>query len=361
MKANLKQNSKRVLHILGSLNPSGMERMLVSSAKYYGTAGFRSYVLGQGAHHPYADTLKRAGYEVVLSKHNLRTHRGRRFLNEFIKKENIGVIHVHTESNYLVTVLTVFWALGFHGRVIRTIHNVFAPRGIKFIFRLLQALIADRFVSSLVAPSSDVARNEKRFLRKPKVIYNWVDDKFFDIRDKRNTLTIEKHSDSKIRALIVGNCSQIKRHELAEYAVLEAGHALFHVGSEENISNEERLLLGVFETQDLLLTRGSQPPDFAILNSDYFVMPSTNEGMPVALAEALVVGLPCYISDSPGLRWAKHLPQVFILPGIQSVWNEKISAHANLPKTNSDVQLPIDFSARRGATEYMSLYERNGE
>ena len=55
----------KVVHLLASLRPSGMERMLVSAAP--GTspqAGVESVVVGQGLDHPFAGELRDAGYSV---------------------------------------------------------------------------------------------------------------------------------------------------------------------------------------------------------------------------------------------------------------------------------------------------------
>jgi glycosyltransferase involved in cell wall biosynthesis len=242
---------------------------------------------------------------------------------------------------------------------VRTIHNVFKPRGLRFLSRWIQALIADRLIDNLVAPSPDVAINEHRFLRSPKVIYNWVDDRLFDIAIRRQENLTPLTRDRPLVALIIGNCSAIKRHELAARAVLAARHNLIHVGSELNIGGEEAAILSKLEANMQLQGRGAQAPDSALFEADYFLMSSTNEGMSVALAEALVAGLPCYISDAPGLRWATVFPSVTVIPANQKDWNERLSEHTL--ESNQTICLPgtIDFHAKRGVDEYVISYRNN--
>jgi hypothetical protein len=348
-------DTMKVLHILGELHPSGMERMLVSGFSYLSALGCRTIVVGQGESHPFKGELQKAGYDVKILESTLRTRHGRSQLRNLIRAENVDVVHIHTEGNYLMTVLTVARALRRNGRIIRTIHSIFAPRGRRFATRLVQAAIADRFVRQLIAPSPDVAENERRFLRSPRVIYNWVDDRFADLAKQRRDQKTFANPQSRPVALIVGNCSPIKRHELAEIAILSAGHELIHIGSELNADAKEADLLSRLESRGLLSMRGAQSPDLAFVKADYFVMSSTKEGMGVALAEAIVMRIPCYITDVAGLRWAASSPGVTILPEDQNMWNRALAnyhPHTDHPAAPDS----IDFTALRGAKEYFAAY-----
>jgi glycosyltransferase involved in cell wall biosynthesis len=349
----------KVLHILNQLNPSGMERMLVSGAFYFRQLDCDSYILGQGANHPYLADLLQAGYDVRIQERTLRSFRGQRELRRLIRAENINVVHIHTEGNYLAIVLAAAAALRGRGIIVRTIHNVFRPKGRVFLTRLIQAVVADRFVSHLLAPSPDVAQNERRFLRSPAVILNWVDDRFFEIARERSSRASSSTSNRIPVAVIVGNCSRIKRHELAVSAVLRAGHKLIHIGAESGIEASERMLLAEAEAGNILLMRGAQSPDAAFLAADYYLMSSKHEGMPVALAEALVVGLPCYVTDVPGLRWAADSSSVTMLMESQSAWNDKLASFTwNGPDTTLG-QHKFDFSAKRGVSDYVSIYRNH--
>ena len=262
----------------------------------------------------------------------------------------IDVIHIHTEGNFLRTVLVAKWALRGRGSVIRTVHNVFDARGKWRAQRIVQAWLADRLLSAVTAPSRDVAMNEKTIGREAEVVLNWVDDRMWRIRDERAKLPDRRPVVPT--ALIVGNCSGIKNHELAVRAVAISGHRLVHLGDESGASPEETRLLDELEQEGRLLSRGVHDPDTALLESDYFAMPSLHEGMPVALAEALAVGLPALISDMPGLRWAAFEPGVVALPLDHDVWLEALK---DLPKVILRTS-QTDFSAERGAREYADIY-----
>ena len=106
-----------------------------------------------------------------------------------------------------------------------------------------------------------------------------------------------------------------------------------------------------------MIGRGVHDPTVALAEATLFLMPSRNEGMPVALAEALVAGVPCIVADSPGLRWASA--DAIVLPLHPEKWLQALRS------AGTGVAIPqirIDFSAERGVREYLAVYGpgRNG-
>lgn len=342
----------RVLHLLGPLRPSGMERMLVSGAPHFDALGLAGVVVGQGDEHPFSDHLRQAGYEVRTMGPVGISLRNALALRRLVTEQSINVIHIHTERNYLRTILAARLALGTRGGIVRTVHNVFDASGRWKTSRRLQALVGDRLAAAVVVPSPDVQENEKRIGRKTRVIYNWVDDRLFTISEQRAN---RKREDGGVLVgLIVGNCSPIKHHELALRALAESDSVLIHLGDESDASAEELRLLAELENSGRLLGRGVRPPDASLVEADFFLMPSRHEGMPVALAEALVAGLPALVSDAAGLRWAGGIKGVQCLAQSDDAWSFALTEWGRSVPDVAD--LDIDFSAVRGTNEYADLY-----
>jgi glycosyltransferase involved in cell wall biosynthesis len=341
-----------VLHILGPLRPSGMEKMLVTAASYFTQEKIKSTVLGQGSDHPFASELLDAGFDVRTIPYSVGSKSGRLELKRLVAALEVDVIHIHTEGDYLRTAYASWRAMGQTRAVVRTIHNVFQATGTWRIRRMIQAQIADRLVHVLTGPSPEVSANEKRLFRKVRVIYNWVDDLFYKIRDNRRCLQGLHNKDTV--AVIVGNCSSIKHHELALHALAETNHKVIHLGNESDASEEELRLLTCLEQDGRLIRRGVEQPQESLLTGSYFMMPSRHEGMGVALAEALVAGLPCLVNDAPGLRWARFMDGVEMIPDTQEGWASAVSSMsvASLGEANTS----IDFSASRGGYEYAAVY-----
>lgn len=336
----------RVAHVLGPLRPSGMERMLVSGAPHFRDIGIENLVIGLGSDHPFAPSLRAVGNEVLEIP--AFGSGGARQLVAALMRYRPDVVHLHTEGNYLGMVAACRLGAS-RAPIVRTIHNAFAATGRWRKRRLMQARLADPLVFQLVVPSSDVAAIESEQGRATRTILNWVDDRFFGVRRPPQV----DISSRKPIAVLVGNCSEIKRHELALHAALDAGYRVAHLGDETGASEAEVDLLNKIDARGRLIHRGVRDPIDALREADVFMMPSVREGMPVSLAEALVSGLPALISDSPGLRWAKSIPGVQVLPDEVASWSDALVARP-MP---CPAQQVIDFSARRGVREYGALYE----
>lgn len=345
----------RVLHVLGPIRSSGMERMLVSAAPYFSLANVKGFVYGQANGSTFTDEITNAGYEVFLGKKPTFSLNSAIKFRKLIKSLDINLIHIHTEADYLRNVLLARWALGRNGAIVRTVHNNFLASGSWRFKRQVQSQIADRFVSRLIAPSSDVAETEKSTIgRACQVIYNWVDDRFFKLRSQQIS---GKRCRTPV-ALIVGNCSEVKAHEIAIKAVIAAGWQLIHLGNETGASQEELALLELLQVEKRLVRRGVHVPDVSLGEADVFLMPSQREGMSIALAEALVSGLPALVRNAPGFSWARNFSGVRFVSEDPSDWASALQKTEELYSKPDSKRLPIDLSARRGAREYVQVYRQ---
>jgi glycosyltransferase involved in cell wall biosynthesis len=339
-----------------------MERMLVSAAPYWQETGWQAEVVGQGNDHPFADDLTTAGYNVRYVR-SLRTTAGLGDLARLLRATRPDVVHIHTEEAHGPVSLVARGTLPNVG-LVRTIHNVFNFRGVTVARRRLQNTMARLVGTYHVAPSWDVADNErKNWSLNCKVIENWVADEFsHDMHSDRRSITAE----TPLRVAMVGNCSDVKNHQMVLRSALALPRVVVvHVGGILAATQEEQVLVRQLEGQSRLEMLGARTDVAAILHgSQVFAMPSLHEGMPVALAEALCTGLPCLISDAPGLHWAASEPGVLVardgsdwikLLGRLSQDETFISSSTSAAQADSARQRER-FSARRGVTEYAAVY-----
>lgn len=343
----------KIVHLMGSLRPSGMERMFLSAAAHFQASGLESTIVGQGTIHPFAPQLVDAGFRVE-SIPSLKTSAGAKAWFALLRSERPDVIHIHTEGAFIVSVLTAKGALP-STPIVRTIHNVFAPSGKARLSRKLQGFAADRAVSRFIAVSPDVQDNEESFGRNSRLIFNWVDDKFFAVRDFR----AENGRAATPSAVIVGNSSAIKNQGLALRAVQRSSLKLYFHGDESGATSEEVCILNALEAEGRLLHRGIADPSTSLALGSVFLLPSRHEGMPIALSEALVAGVPAVVNDAPGMQWAKEFPNVSVVPDSQADWDAAVSKVTGIGgRSLRDVpDLPVDLSSSRGAREYVDMYE----
>lgn len=341
----------KIVHLMGALKPSGMERMFVSAAGHFRDAGIETMIVGQGEDHPFIPDLEASGYRVA-SVPSLRTFAGGKAWADLLKDEQPDLVHIHTEGAFAMSVVAAKLVLP-KTPIVRTIHSYFRPEGKALLSRKTQAFMADRLVTQFVAVSPDVQENEKDFRRDPALILNWVEDKFFKLRDARANLP-----EGKAAAVIVGNSSYIKNHALALRAVKASTLDLYFHGDESGATPEETAILGELEATGRLRHRGVSDPSPSLLKASVFLMSSRHEGMPIALSEALVAGVPAVVNNAPGMKWASEFPNVMTIPAEQDAWNTALNLFSlpDFRAQQTPAPAPLDLSARRGVSELVSTY-----
>jgi glycosyltransferase involved in cell wall biosynthesis len=339
-----------VLHILGPIMPSGMERMLASGNSKFKELGVRNAVVGRGPKHPYSEALRGLGIDVSeLSSYRPWTSSGGE-LRKVLRESKPDIIHIHTEGDWFLTVLAIRLSSAWKTPIVRTIHSVFSPTGNKRIKRRIQALIADSQVLAFIAPSIEIVDNEKSYGRSVQYVHNWVDDSFLKLASSRP----KKANHNKV-AMLVGNCSEIKNHEIALEAVLATGWKIVHLGDEQNCSQREKTLLDELAKSEQLIFRGVSSPLEFMGEANLFLMPSIKEGFGIALAEALSAGVESVISDSESFRWTEGIDGVTRLPLSDQAWKRFLTewekpAHVRLGHW--------DFAPDKGVAVYYEVYLR---
>lgn len=353
---------RHVIHVLGSLRASGMERMLVSGAPYWQESGWRASIIGQGHDHPFLDELKGAGYPVDIVG-DLRKMTELRGFVRVLRVRKPHVVHIHTEAAHGPVCVAARVALP-HVGLVRTVHNVFRFEGMTAARRRIQHAMTRAAKTCHVAPSRDVARNERELWGLScRVIENWVSDEFLSANPRRIQRAC---SNLPMRIAVVGHCSEIKNHQLLLRAVLDVpGIEVIHIGETSSAPPEEDTLVRELESQSRIRMLGPTTDVARVVASCHlFAMPSLHEGMPVALAEALSLGLPCIISDAPGLRWAACEPGTRIARDLED-WRSLLRRfsqdHEFRASATSEARARVvrnreRFSPRRGVRQYCELY-----
>ncbi len=167
----------RVLHVLGSLRPSGAEVMLAVAAPLFAREGVTGEIVSTGAEPgPYAARLEAAGYRI----HHVPFAKSLGFFVALwrIMRRGYDVVHVHTER-------AAFWigltALGAGVPVaLKSIHNAFAFTGNLRLRRKVQRHLMSWMGMSQVAVGPSVRETERRhFGLETPVINNWFDAERF--------------------------------------------------------------------------------------------------------------------------------------------------------------------------------------
>jgi glycosyltransferase involved in cell wall biosynthesis len=351
---------KKVLHIMGALQHSGMERMFLSSAGKWEKYGYLPTILSQGSINPYASVLEGAGYG-LLNTRSLRTFLGIYELARILQKMRPKIVHIHVEQMHGPISLIVRFVLP-RSKIVLTIHNVFDFSGFSKKKRHLQNLMSFLAGAQLVSVSEDVAKNEwNNYRRASVVIENWISEVFFS-----QVAEPVERNDTLLEVGLLGNCSFIKNHEVVLHVVSQNKEMhVTHIGGQTNASSEEVALFKILEGRgQISLIGNTSKPEEYLLQLDVLVMPSLFEGFSLALAESLALGVPCAINNSPGLGWALVLPGVIVRRKNES-WDEFLSQLIGdsvkelrlAAGTNRDL-LVQRFSPNRGIQQYVEIYKK---
>ena len=230
-------------------------------------------------------------------------------LKKWMEEQNYALVHCHTPVGGMMGRLCARSSRKHGTKVLYTAHGFHffsgAPLKNWLLFYPAERWLA-RYTDLLITINEEDYERAKRFSAKQVA---WVHGVGIDL--KRFEASVNK---AEIRASLgvpetaflvacVGEHSVRKNHETAIKAAAQLTNAwlLFcGVGEKEE---SLRMLAKELNLSERTLFLGFQKDIPALLQaSDAFVFPSFQEGLPVALMEAMGAGLPCVVSDVRGNR-----------------------------------------------------------
>lgn len=360
----------KVLHALNELKPSGAEMMLKTAAAHWRSFGVDCDVLSTGTvPGVFSQDLKEAGYKV----HHIPFRKRIGFFRELhglLRKGGYDILHQHAERACYPMAIT---ALSAGAGVVRTVHSSFSHRGIIGLRKILQQKHLLRLGVRFVTIGKGVQENERLLYRTDSArIDNWVDcSRFVPPDDQEREISRRKMGvvEGEFVIVTVGNCAPVKNHRslidaLARWCGEGPPFRYLHVGQEDDARSELRQAeaLGI---ADRVRFCGWMAPREALAAADLFIMPSLYEGMSIAALEALAMGLPALVGNSPGLR---DLPDIFdgvslcdvssegLLTGLRKFAASRGHTPSNGPLSGNFHVAVEKFGVERGVRQYAELY-----
>lgn len=317
---------KRVLHVLYSLERSGMEMMLLNSYSEWHSRGYQCDVLATAdTIGPLAEPMRACGYDVYHLPFRSRLSLLPRldFIRRFflLCKSGYEVVHIHSEGGPPLFALIA--KLAGVKRIAVTPHNTFRFQGVlrfrKLCERYFVRMVGGRF--GIISEGVGACEWET-FRNKGIPIRNWFNESRY-----RSPVPLERAAarqslgvrPEELVILSVGNCNATKNHEAILLAIPLLPDPLqpiyVHIGREQRNCAERKLAekLGIKSKVRFL---GSQAQVLPFLwAADVFVMPSLHEGLGVAAIEAIASGVPLACSRVDGLSDIVAVTKNTILTG----------------------------------------------
>lgn len=297
----------KVLHINTHINIGGIGQYILSLTKALKNRGIECVVASSGG--DLEPELKSCGithrYLDIKTKSFLspKILKAVFILSDIIREEKIDLIHAHTRVSQVVT--------NFASRrtgipYISTCHGYFKTRVSRRLFDtwgMRVVAISDAVKTHL---EKDFGIDEERIA----LIYNGIDINRFSLNDSSEEIAKARISLGLKEGPVIGTMgrlSPVKGQrfliEAMKYAISKKARAQCLVigsGTEEKMLKNLSKSLGL---EDVIKFIGSTYADTPLYLSctDIFVLPSVEEGLGLALLEAMSLSKPCIGSDIGGI------------------------------------------------------------
>lgn len=291
-----------ILHIISSPASGGAEVYVKDLAKYLATQGhnlhiaFLSNASDIGRDIIYEDSflndLKLSGINTYIIGNETRKKPwlGMLRIKQYIYEHNIDICHTHLAFGILFTALSSVPTVYTH-------HSM-EPRWRKFLYQVF-----NRLVDEYVGISTKCAQALKSYTgRNINIIPNAVSEEKFigykKIRKSKNAINI----------VMVGRITEQKDYMNMLIALTLIDKKLknkfrVRIAGEGDVIYKSQLLTFIHDENlegivDFVGVK-TNIPEF-LYQADVFLMSSAWEGLPIALTEATVSGLPCIVTDVGG-------------------------------------------------------------
>ncbi len=281
----------RVAHLLPNLAIGGRERIANALCEVGNGQGLSSILIG---YDPLPDDLPSLSPLAPYHQLDRQTPGFAASLGALLKAQQIDVVHAqgHIPAIYLAQALS---EMPRRPASLATMHiGLQGTR--RWLWAMRQGL---RAMDGLTAVSRDLAQTYGRIAGRPvTVVANGIDCRDFAAINPRH-----QHGEP-FRFAMLSRLDRGKCHASAVRAadrLIAAGcDAELHIAGTGECRPE---LVEMATTRPWLILAGAVADPAAFLRGKHaFLLPSREEGMPLALAEAMASGLPAIVSDLPALR-----------------------------------------------------------
>lgn len=257
---------------------------------------------------PYSDKYYDIPFE--RSPYHINNIKSFRMLRKLMDENDYDIIHLHTPIGGALGRLAARKSRKKGTRIIYTAHGFHFYKGAPLINWLVYYPVErwlSRYTDTLITINQEDYNRAKKFKKTNAVYIPGVGidlEKFNSInidRDmKREELGIPKES---FLITSVGELSKRKNHEVVIEALGQINNSDIHyiICGQGDLKDKLKILSTELGIKDQVHFLGFRR-DITEINmaSDLFVFPSYQEGLPVALMEAMAAGLPVVASDIRG-------------------------------------------------------------
>ena len=298
----------KILYLLDSLNRGGAETLVLDVCRNAATNNldviFAAMSGGGGALEP---EFEHSGIEFIRLKRRLPIDfQVVKQLKNLIKKRQINIVHTHQAVEATHAYLACF---GTNAKIVLTHHGFVPDRKNLWALKFLIPRVATNIIVSralLAWYENEIKLNFPA--RNTKILYNGVDEKRLEPRKHNFKKELNLQEDDFLMGMIANFYRDPRKDQMTIcralpqiFSEIKNAHCIF-VGKTESGAEEKFDACVNFCIENdiahrvhFLGGRSDVPNVLAAL--DLFVFSSLQEGLPVAVTEAMLAGVPVIVSD----------------------------------------------------------------
>ena len=285
----------RVLQLIDSLDPGGAERVSVNIANALASQIDASFLCATRKEGLLKKSLQTNVYYVFLNKKKIIDFKAFKLLNNYVRKNKIDIVHAHSTSFFLATLVKLL-----NTKIIIIWHDHYGDSEYLNKRKLKILRLCSSYFSHVFSVNKKLEIWAKQYLNSKSVSYlpNFV------IQDAINPITKLKGEDGK-RIVHLANLRPQKDHlnlfDAFKKVVKDFPSWSLHcVGKDFNDQYSKSLQTKIKDLglNNSIFLYGSKLDITHILGqSNVGVLSSRSEGLPIALLEYGLTGLPVVVTD----------------------------------------------------------------
>jgi len=298
---------KSVLHIVEELRIGGLEKIIYDLATKMNTEKYTVTVWCIARGGEIAEELIRAGIDVrILGINSYYNPFNIIRMAKFIGKHNPDILHSHTYFSN--TIGRIAGRLANVPVIITHVHNTYFNYSIKnLLIERVLSFFTDKIICCSKAVRDFVLKHEKIKIQKTVVIHNGINLRKF--HEGFNGVSLRKSfkiSDDAPVIITVASLTEKKGHKFLLKAITSIKKRYRNIKvlivGDGPLEHELKKIARDYNLRNSVIFAGQRNDIPELLKiSDIFVLPSLQEGFPLAVIEAMSTGLPVVATSVGGV------------------------------------------------------------
>ncbi len=286
---------KTVLHFIESMGRGGAERVILNALK--SNTNYKNILVLMKDHNLFEEQLVKTNTEtIVLGYDRKEKQQTANKLAQVIKEKKVDIVHAHLQ----LAILIARMGTPKDVKLIFTVHNNYKHKFLRspILFLREKKYSNNNQVGIFVSKDAqDFYTKSIGFKGESHVLYNFIDKECFE--KERYSFRNEK---GPLKLIAAGNLRHQKQHVFLIKALRKLDKTQYRltIYGEGKLRKKLTKLIQKYGLEENIFMPGSIPNDEVLsemVQNDLFVMPSLYEGWGLALSEAIILGMPCLVSD----------------------------------------------------------------